>query len=102
MFLRGFPVVAFATTLLVCCWQERASERESRQLVVAENTLSATDGKLVLRDPSCTITVTRSKTAGRADLPCLGALVANSAVEYSKRRMKQGCMPGKVYWTYAG
>jgi hypothetical protein len=101
MSLRGFPAVAFTTTLLVCCWQERVSERVSRQLVVAENSLAA-GGKLVLLDQSCTITVTPAKPEGHADVPCLAALAKDSTVDYSKRRMKQGCMPGKIYWTYAG
>lgn len=99
------PAAALAMALLVCCWREDASDRKDLgRFVVDTIDLKAAPWKLTLHDEACpsrTLTVSRSTDPeDHTDQACLAALAPGARVNYQRRRMRQGCMPGKVYWSY--
>src|SRR6476661_7181033 len=99
-FDRSSALIALA--VVACSYRDVGEPEVLRTFTVASASVSPFS--LVLTPTDCPTEsirvegeVTASSHRNPADVACMGALKVGSTVTVAKQRIKQGCMPGKVY-----
>ena len=91
-----------ALAVVACSYRDVGEPEVKRTFTVASASVSPFT--LVLTPTDCPTESVRvegdikaSSHRHEADVACMGALKVGSTITVAKQRIKQGCMPGKVY-----